>query len=448
MSSIKDKISELSPEDRQLLRLKLSDHVSDTQTDGDQDGAGQLTAYVVAEEWNENKIRQRLSDHLPDYMIPSNFINIPELPRLPNGKLDIQGLKAFRQLVQGDQISEFKAPSTDLERKLAGIWQGVLGIESISVHDNFFDIGGDSIASIQVISKARDLGIPIKPVHLFEHQTIGSLAQAISYQESDISSWEFLTPLRKEGNQKPLFCIHSGGGHVFFYNLLAKYLAPDRPIYALQPAGLYEGEELHESIESMTSDYIRAMKSVQGKGPFTVLVYCFSTAVANEMAIQLKKTNEKLHIVVVDTMASPWHAMAWDVLKIRIRSFITRFLKSPVGTVKFFIQERIYLIKPLLAKIRGDEHEKRLEQLKANLRKISVDYKWSEQQAYVSLLLTDKPDQKFQDLIVNSWQKFAKGGVKIFPTKGTHHTLFEENDIQFVSKVVDQCMDEYNNLKI
>ena len=83
-----------------------------------------------------------------------------------------------------------------------------------------------------------------------------------------------------------------------------------------------------------------------------------------------------------------------------------------------------------------------------HLRKMSVSYEWKEQPGYVSLVLTDKPDHKFQELIIHSWKKFAKGGVKIFPTKGTHHTLFEENDIQFVSEVVDKCMEEYSEVYI
>ena len=211
MSSIREKISSLSPEDRQLLRLKLADLELDLGSNGETRSSSQLTAYVVAEDWDVDQLRKRLSDHLPDYMIPKSFIQVPELPRLPNGKLDINSLKTFRLSNEDELTSEFKAPSTDLELKLAEIWKSILNLDTISIQDNFFEIGGDSIASIQVISRARDLGMPLKPAHLFEHQTIETLAQAIKQQESETTSWEFLTPLRKAGAEKPLFCIHSGG---------------------------------------------------------------------------------------------------------------------------------------------------------------------------------------------------------------------------------------------
>ena len=117
------------------------------------------------------------------------------------------------------------------------------------VRGAFFEIGGDSIQSIQVIAKARKIGIKLAPNQLFEYQTIAELATFLEKQKAsskaetkENANWSSLVSLNKKGSKPPLFCIHSGGGHVFFYRPLAKHLPLDQPLYALQPKGL-DGKE-------------------------------------------------------------------------------------------------------------------------------------------------------------------------------------------------------------
>jgi hypothetical protein len=158
------------------------------------------------------------------------------------------------------------------------------------------------------------------------------------------------------------------------------------------------------------------------------------------MAIQLAKTGEEINIIVADTMASPWNATDRDSLKTRISSFIKRFLMNPYKASKTFLKDRMYLLKAVKGKYFGKLKEKQLEELKANLRKVSVNYTWKENNGKVSLLLTEKPDKNFNNHIIKSWKKYAKGGVKIYPTLGNHPTLFEEPDIKFVSEQIDKCI--------
>ena len=123
-----------------------------------------------------NDLRERLKDKLPEYMIPAKFVQLGELPRLPNGKIDVNSLK----LPVEDASSFFKTgasvPQTEAELQLVEIWEEVLGFRPIGVHDNFFEIGGDSILSIQIVTKARQKGIFLAPNQIFEHQTISELA--------------------------------------------------------------------------------------------------------------------------------------------------------------------------------------------------------------------------------------------------------------------------------
>ena len=441
--SLEKRIQQLTEDDRKLLLHRLEGMFNTQKEQLDPKGSKKIVAYMqVAENFDLDNFKYHVKRTLPEYMVPSVYHLVPNVPLLPNGKADKHALKEMVAEAE-DLETDFVAPESDVQKQLVSIWEEILNFSPISVHDNFFEIGGDSILSIQVISKARNLGIMLSANQLFEHQTIAELDELLSREKKTKvdKTFDYITVIRKGGSKRPLFCIHSGGGHVFFYHLLAKYIQPDRPIYAIQPSGLYKKQKIHSNIEEMTLDYLKAIKDIQPQGPYNVLVHCFSTSVGHEMAIQLSKTKEKINIIVADNMASPWKATSPDVLKVRIFSFIRRLFQSPLKTIKLFLQERRYLIEPLKVKWFGKEYEKELERLKSNLRKISLDYEWKDRHdGHVSLLLTDKPDEQFQNLIVNSWKNLALGGVKVYPTKGEHTTLFEEPDVQFVSEQIDNAM--------
>jgi len=133
----------------------------------------------------EHKIRERLALKLPSYMMVKQLIHIAETPQLPNGKTDY---KALQKLVQ--QTSTVQIQDADLntnQRELMVIWKNVLGTDSISLDSNFFDIGGDSIKSIQIIALARKKGISIQAHHIFEHQSLRELAEVSEKVETTTS---------------------------------------------------------------------------------------------------------------------------------------------------------------------------------------------------------------------------------------------------------------------
>ncbi len=439
-SELYSRMENLSEVGKKLFVLKLEQSLKTKKTEVHDSSSKRLVAYVRGKEgFNEATLRTFLADHLPDFMIPSSIITIDEFPTLPNGKVDKKVLSNFKKKATGIPVKSVSALS-ETEIKLKGIWEEVLNTRPITVDDNFFEIGGDSIRSIQVIAKSRKMGAMVSPNQLFEHQTIAELAKSIDKKTNIEEKWEYIAAIRKGGMKKPLFCIHSGGGHVFFYGLLKDYLKEGRPIYAVQPSGLYRNEKIHMIVEEMTKDYLSAIREIQPHGPYNILVYCFSTSVGNEMSKLLEKAGEEINIIVMDTMASPWNATDNEAMKVRMLSFMKRIFMSPMKTIKMFIEDRIYLFEAVFVKFFGKDHQKELERLKANLRRMSVDYTWEKHQGKVSLILTKKPDEKFQEFIVESWKKYALGGVKIYPTKGNHTTLFKEPDIQYVAEKIDECI--------
>ena len=109
-------------------------------------------------------------------MIPSMFTPLDSLPLTPNGKID---RKALPVPVDVRELSGYAAPGNEIEKILAAIWQNVLEIEQVGIHDNFFDLGGASIQSLQIVAHANMAGFQISAENIFEHQTIAELAALI-----------------------------------------------------------------------------------------------------------------------------------------------------------------------------------------------------------------------------------------------------------------------------
>lgn len=140
-------------------------------------GKHYLTAYIVgAGDVTDAELREFLSNLVPDYMIPTFFVRLEALPLSSNGKVDLKALPDPEISLESTAV--YEAPRNELEEKLALIWQEVLGVERIGVHDNFFSLGGDSLKALWVINKlAADYLIEIND--MFEKQTISELAEVL-----------------------------------------------------------------------------------------------------------------------------------------------------------------------------------------------------------------------------------------------------------------------------
>ena len=131
-----------------------------------------LCAYYIAKkEMNQEELRFALSLHLPAYMIPSHFIQLEEFPLLQTGKVDRKLLPEPKVNIL---VNDYIEPRNDLERLLCEVWEDVLGIESVGVRDDFLTLGGDSIKSIQVVSRFNVLSInwTISVSDILEYRTI------------------------------------------------------------------------------------------------------------------------------------------------------------------------------------------------------------------------------------------------------------------------------------
>jgi amino acid adenylation domain-containing protein/non-ribosomal peptide synthase protein (TIGR01720 family) len=148
-------------------------------------GEKYLVGYVVAaKELSATELTAFLADRLPDYMVPSHFVQIKEIPLSSSGKVDRKALLAIKDRLGSGR--EYEPPSSKLEQRIAEIFSEVLGIEQIGINDNFFEIGGDSIKALNVTSRLREEQFQIEVRDIFLNPTVRRLSRCVKKIEQEI----------------------------------------------------------------------------------------------------------------------------------------------------------------------------------------------------------------------------------------------------------------------
>ncbi|MCP4148846.1 MAG: amino acid adenylation domain-containing protein, partial [bacterium] len=200
---------ELGEIETQLLNLEEIDEVCVIARD-DSSGVKYLCAYIIAcKSIDSASIKERLLVNLPDYMVPSYFVQLDTFPKTPSGKLDRKALPEPEMTGGGEYI----APTNETEEALEKSWSEVLGMEKVSIEDNFFEIGGDSIKTILISARLRKLNLSVSINDFFSNPTISQLAKYVKKIERKIEQGEVsgkieLTPVHYTLLEKDPAAVH------------------------------------------------------------------------------------------------------------------------------------------------------------------------------------------------------------------------------------------------
>ena len=193
-----------------------------------------------------------------------------------------------------DLKTKYREPSNEAEKFVAGIWRQELGFSSIGVDDNFFELGGDSLLAVRVMDRIIIESGKHIPLEVLEHgQTIRFLAKSLTAGNDFNPNWTSLVLLREgtDETRPKLFIPHGINGNVHWgYLYITKHIDQEQPIYGFSvPAG-----KVFETFSEMASCYIKEMKELQPEGPYCLAGYCYSGALAYEIACQLTSAGDEV----------------------------------------------------------------------------------------------------------------------------------------------------------
>ena len=192
---------------------------------------------------NASQLRNYLSGNLPDYMLPSHFVKIGKIPLTANGQIDMNALEKMGEMQDGGTV--YAPPTTELEMKIAGIWAELLNLDKVSINDDFFELGGNSLTTLALASRIREIGCPLSLGEVLSNLTIKKMASIIEQKnisnQPDEKFFEVPLPnqldciekLNNARNEKNIFIIHPMDGMVNLYKELAVFLGEKYNVYGI-----------------------------------------------------------------------------------------------------------------------------------------------------------------------------------------------------------------------
>ncbi|AEF42505.1 Non-ribosomal peptide synthetase [Hoyosella subflava DQS3-9A1] len=263
-----------------------------------------LVSYAVPHEGDAvtpAELAAYLGEFLPSYMVPSVIMLIDEIPLTPVGKLD---RKALPVPDLAGLKKEFVGPRNDNEAAVVAVFARVLGVDQISVHDSFFDLGGNSLSVTRVVSELeKETGRSVRLQAVFLNPTPAGLADRLSHPDDAPSelAGQLLAPvirLRQNGRKAPVFCVHPGVGLSWAYTGLTQHIPEEHPVYGLQLPSL-TGAEPAQSIEELAATYIDHIRTLAPEGPYHLLGWSLGGVIAQEMAAQLRSDGDEVGVLAM-----------------------------------------------------------------------------------------------------------------------------------------------------
>jgi thioesterase domain-containing protein/acyl carrier protein len=427
----------------------------------DRPGDRRLVAYVLAPDLTDSTFATRvgdwknnLRDVLPTYMVPSDFVRMRQWPITPNGKIDRKALPKPGALTDTTQKRQ---PATAIEKTIAAIWRDALGVQQISLEDDFFDLGGHSMIAVQVMTQLEtETGRRLPLSTLMTHSTIQKLASLFA-AEKPATSWKSLVPIRPEGSKVPIYIIHGIGLNLLNFNSLVSYMDPDQPIYGLQARGLDGTDEPFDRMEDIAAFYISEILQQNPDGPYAIAGYSFGGYVALEMAQQLQHMCKSVKMLAMfDTNAEPstkhWSKAAklqWRIAKQfpKMLWIGKSLLSNPLSTIRYqaaFARSLVQRFKERFGFCETPQPEVGMDHLNRIMEKHEIAYENYAFKPYDGVIDLFKAQSRVYFVDDNKflgWRKYAKQGVRVHNVPGDHRMMMLPPNDKVFAEMLQRALD-------
>lgn len=396
-----------------------------------------LCAYVVpaSRTLSHHELRAKLQQLLPSFLVPSRITFLERLPVNAHGKVDREAL--LRRSPAGDDGRRARAePSLPWEREVAEVFRQVLGPRPVFADDDFFELGGDSLLAVNLITRLHlQYGRTIAPSDLADRCTVAHLAAVLRAGPQARTPGAVLIRPGDPG-RSPLFCVHGISGHPLAFLELARCTDTGQPVYGVGfDLAASDGSPV-PTIEGLATRVLRSIREVQPHGPYCLLGYSFGGLLAFEVARQLVAAGETVALLaLVDTPAPGLYGppgrlrrLGWHLRRMRglgARRWPAYVWNRLVGRAGRLVPRRA----TVAAAPRPEERE--IDVLTDTALRATSSYAPEPYPGRVHAFRAATPSEHlFAADPVTSWRELARGGLEVLDVPGSHLTLLRQPDVQ------------------
>ena len=383
-----------------------------------------LRAYVVGDRktLSSEKIIVFLAAHLPSYMIPREFCAVSAIPLKENEKIDFATLeKGSFELLSSKNFSSKHLQLNANEQIIKAIWEQVFHKYVVTINDNFFEQGGNSLMALQMVGELRKHYKGTIPLQiLFEYPTIATLAQYLQQRNAAVAlsskpSLKCIIPLAQGQNKTPLFLIHPLGGSVFWYQPLAQLLKENYTIYGVQDPSMEENTHRFKTLEHMAQFYLDEIAKIYSGNEYYLGGASFGATVAFEMAQQLHHQGKQLKFL---GLFDGWAHYPEKIMQETIWEKLT-------------YAEKISLTK-----------RQELEVLEEYRKKLLLNYTFKKLPSHATLFKAQQlwPEFKTIDDKKNGWSNYIDEYLNVYQIPGNHESMFFAPCVKYLAKAVSESL--------
>ena len=402
-----------------------------------------LVAWVLPSgSLDRNALSEYLSSRLPTFLRPDAIVFVESFPLDRNGKIDLDALP------EPGHASRVKSdpPVTPTEKRLAKIWEELLGVQSIGRDDQFFHLGGHSLLALMMfhrMSSEFDLALPVSTLlRASTLRTLGSLIDCELAGGSDEESGPqpVLAVLRSEGSREPVFFVHHGDGGVLVYAQMLEGYNGDHPVLAIESPGLRSaGSYSIPPVEKVAELYLRLVRKRQPRGPYFLAGFSYGGLVAYEMALQLTAAGERVEFLSVIDINVPGVPLVKVGLAERLRRYLDR--RSATTPAQRAFLSLSYFVKRLASRILPlDQNEPEPDpgdlcwELREAHAATMAAYRPGKYPGRMVLFRAINPGGRVLDFPPDmGWAGLVEGGLEVVPVAGSHSTIFQRKNIWSIS---------------
>jgi amino acid adenylation domain-containing protein len=411
----------------------------------DSEGNKRLVAYIVSATsvFDQEALKLYLAKFLPDYMVPTVWVELESLPLTGNGKIDRNALPDVNELKKIKR--EYVEPETETERLLVSIWKENFKNSDIDVMSNFFDIGGHSLMAVQILSKLKKItGKNLQLSIFYKYPTVRLLAHFIEKETSDYN-FKSLVAIKPSGSKNPLYIIHGDGLNVLNFSQLAKHVGKDQPVYGLQALGLNGVDEPIDSLPVIAYHYMQEIIQHNPRGPYLLAGYSSGGYVAMEIRKQMEAQGRQVKMLIIfDTDAEKTEYKDWySLLPKKAKRHFPRMVQAFKFSVnQLFKGKGLHPEVPVEQKKDSKDFYKLIQKIKTKHTVAFRNYPLEPFEGKLYLYKAKISVHYVEYGKYLGWEKYAGAGVELFEIPGDHFSMLQPPYVANLGAVLQKNIDD------